>query len=110
MKTPSVEPVLKSRLLPQVSFRFFIALTTFCAIIAMVARMAGQGIAIANAAIVGLVFLGICLFMFAALFLIAWQVSLLTSQDQQDPDELEGSPFAEGQLPPQILPPREQRS
>ena len=108
MKTPSVEPVVRSRLLPRISFRLLFALTTLAAIIAAVARAAGEGGALAYGATVSLIFLGACMALFALLFLMAWCISSLWYEGE--PDALEGSPFAEGQLPPQILPPREQRS
>lgn len=108
MKTPSVEPVLKSRFLPRVSFRLLFALTTMAAIVAAVARAAGQGGALAVAAIVSIGFLLGVFALFATLFLISFSISSLWYRG--DADALEGSPFADGQLPPQILPPREQRS
>jgi hypothetical protein len=94
--------------MPKVSFRLLFALTTLAAIIAAVARAAGQGGALANAAMVSLGFLGAVFLLFALLFLISVAVS--STWYEGDSDALDGSPFAEGQLPPQILPPREQRS
>ncbi|MGI9474191.1 MAG: hypothetical protein ACR2NZ_21805 [Rubripirellula sp.] len=108
MKTPSVEPVLKSRLLPRVSFRFMLLMTTLAAVIAAVAKVAGEGDAFAYAVIVGVSFLGACFALFALLFLLTWSVSSLWYRDSFDTHL--GNPFADGQLPPQILPPREQRS
>ena len=108
VKTPSVEPVVVSRLLPKVSFRFLFALTTIAALIAAVARAAGKGGALANATIVAFIFIVLCFLLFAILFLVSWAVSSLWSEGETD--MLDGSPFADGQLPPQILPPREQRS
>ncbi len=107
MKTPSVEPVVVSRLLPKISSRFLFALTTLAAVIAAVARAAGEGGALANAAITGVIFIAGCFALFAILFFFSWAISSLWYEGE--PDTLEGSPFAEGQLPPQILPPREQR-
>ncbi len=108
VKTPSVEPVVVSRLLPKISSRFLFSLTTLAALIAAVARAAGEGGAVANAAIVAVIFTALCFLLFAILFLISWAISSLWYEGE--PDTLEGSPFADGQLPPQILPPREQRS
>ncbi len=107
MKTPSVEPVLRSRLLPKVSFRLMLILTTLSAVVAAVARVAGGGGAMATAVVVAILFPLVCFAPFTLLFLITWSVSSLWYRD--DPDSLRGSPFAEGQLPPQILPPREQK-
>lgn len=108
MKTPSVEPVLTSRLLPRVSFRLLLALVTISALIAAIARAAGQGVALAYAFSIGLGFLAVVFLLFVLLFLISRSFTSLWYKG--DADVLEGSPFAEGQLPPQILPPREQRS
>ena len=108
VKTPSVEPVVRSRLLPKLSSRVLFALTTLAAVIAAVARLAGEGGELAYAAIVGLGFIAACFVLFALLFLVAWAISSLWYEGE--PDALEGNPFAEGQLPPQLLPPREQRS
>ena len=99
---------MRSRMLPRISSRVFFMLTALAALIAAVARAAGSGGAVAFALIVGLGFAAACFALFALLFLIAWGISSLRAPE--DPDALEGSPFAEGQLPPQILPPREQRS
>ncbi len=108
VKTPSVEPVLRSRPLPRISFKLALVATTLAAIIAAVARTAGEGGAVAMSVIFMLAFPVACLLLFAVLFLICWSVSLLWYES--DDDALHGSPFAEGQLPPQILPPREQKS
>lgn len=108
LKTPSVEPVVRSRLLPRVSFRLLFALTTLAAVLAAVARAAGSGAAAAKAVMVGLGFLVACFLVFTLLFLISWCVSSL--RVEPDDDAMQGSPFADGQLPPQILPPREGRS
>jgi hypothetical protein len=108
VKTPSVEPVLRSRLLPRISFRLVLALMTFSAVIAAVAKAAGGGAAAAWAALVGLGFLVVCFLLFVALFFLLWMISSLWYEGGSETPK--GSPFAEGQLPPQILPPREQQS
>lgn len=107
MKTPSVEPVLQSRLLPKVSFRFVMAVTAVFAVLGAVGRVAGEGGALALATLCGLAFPLICFALFGILFLISWGVSGLWYE--ADDDALKGSPFADGQLPPQLLPPREQK-
>lgn len=105
VKTPSVEPVVKSRLLPRISSRWLFVLTTLAAIIAAVARAAGEGGALAYSLMAALTFIAICFAAFVLLFVFARGVSLLW---YDAPPELhDGSPFAEGQLPPQILPPRD---
>lgn len=108
MKTPSVEPVLRSRLLPRVSFRLVWLLMTLSAVIAAVARAANSGYATAWAALVAVGFVLACFVLFVALFLFCWTISSLWYTATTEVTE--GSPFADGQLPPQILPPREQQS
>lgn len=108
VKTPSVEPVLRSRLLPRVSFRFMFLLMTLAAVIAAVARLAGEGGALAYAVVVGIGYLAVGFLAFVLLFLINWVISSLWYRESADLHQ--GNPFADGQLPPQILPPREQRS
>jgi hypothetical protein len=99
---------LRSRLLPRVSFRFVLALMTLSALIAAVGRAAGEGAATAWAALVAFGFLAACFLLFMLLFLVCWGISLVWYEGE--PAAGKGSPFAEGQLPPQILPPREQSS
>jgi hypothetical protein len=108
VNTPSVEPVLRSRMLPRVSFRFVFFITALAAVIAAVAKAAGGGLAAARALLIGGGFLFICFLLFVLLFLICWSISSLWYQGESD--TVKGSPFADGQLPPQILPPREQQS
>jgi fucose permease len=103
--SPSAEPVVKSRLLPRISFRVLLAAMTLGAIFFAIAQAAGQGVAFALAVQVALGFLLFCFLAFAVLFLAAWVVAILVVDDI-DPG-LEGSPFAEDRLPPQLLPPRE---
>jgi hypothetical protein len=108
VKSPSVEPVLGSRLLPKVSFRLLLVLMTLAALIAAVGRAAGDGGAVARAAVAGLVFPAACLGLFVVLFLVAWAVGCLWYEAGDE--RLKGSPFAAGQLPPQLIPPRENKS
>ncbi|GAA4448553.1 MULTISPECIES: hypothetical protein [Novipirellula] len=105
-KPSSAQPVVRSRLLPRISFRFVFAITTLAAVIAAVARQAGSGGALATAAILGLAVPLLCFALFALTFLFAWAVSSLWFH-AEDEQTLKGSPFAAGQLPPQIMPPRE---
>lgn len=150
-KAPSVEPVLRSRLLPRISFRMMMLLTTFCAVVAAVARAAGNGGELAIAVMTAMGFLFACFVAFALLFLITWSVAVIRKQSgyaaiaigvilfvtdlaglssagafaaavfvlaglflvfvpARTNEEHAGNPFAAGQLPPQILPPREQRT
>lgn len=108
MNTPSVEPVLRSRLLPPISFRAMFALITVGAVAFALARAAGQGGAFALAVQVAVGFLLVCFLLFALLFFIAWLFAALVIRRADDPDW--GSPFAEDRMPPQLLPPRERPS
>ena len=153
-KAPSVEPVVRSRLLPRISFRMMLLLTTLAAILAAIARVADAGNELAMSAMMAFGFVFACFVAFAFLFLFSWSVSVLRKPSGyaalglatvfglaallnvpipyaanwyvssffivaglillfvpvRESDDLVGSPFAKGQLPPQILPPREQRS
>jgi hypothetical protein len=81
------------------------ALMTLAAIVAAIARTAGNGTAYGVGTLVAVGFIVACFVCFALVFLVAWSVATLTYRG--DSDELKGSPFAADQLPPQILPPRE---
>jgi hypothetical protein len=153
-KAPSVEPLVRSRLLPRISFRTMLLLTTAAAIVAAIARVAGNGGELAKSVMMGLAFLAACFAAFAFLFLFSWSIAVLRKQcgyaalgsgavlglltiaggqlpyltnwylpsflilagfvllfvPVRESDDLVGNPFAEGQLPPQLLPPREQRT
>lgn len=78
------------------------------AVIAAIARAAGDGGEMAIAFLCALAFAAACVVLFAAVFVASWCISSLWYTS--DEDSLIGSPFADGQLPPQILPPREQKS
>jgi hypothetical protein len=103
----AVQPILKSRMLPRISLGFLFVLTTLGALLAAIARAADQGIALAIAAIAALGFVAACFVTFALLFFICRTVAYLNGNSVTDATT--GSPFSEGQLPPQILPPREPR-
>ncbi len=153
-KAPSIEPIVRSRLLPRISFRMMMMLTTVAAVVAAIARVAGNGDELAKSVIMALAFPAACFAAFAFLFLFSWSVAVIRKQcgyaalamgaglgaltiaglqlpyltnwylplflivaglilllvPIRETDDLVGSPFAEGQLPPQILPPREQRT
>lgn len=128
---------------------FFV--TTLCAVVAALARAAGNGGQFAWALMIGVGFLVGCFLIFVALFLLAWcaamarkstgfaclfLAAILASLNllgypwfpgfgwplvaflncaglcalmfpYREPDLRRDNPFAEGQLPPQIMPPRE---
>lgn len=105
VKTPSVEPVLQSRLLPKISTRWLFVTTAMAAVIGAVARAAGEGATFAYAVLAGVGFLVAAFLAFAFVFLIARAASVIWYRPE--PEQHEGSPFSDGQLPPQILPPQE---
>ena len=105
MKTPAVEPVLRSRLLPRISFRVMFVLVTLAAFLASLARVAGGGAALAIGVLVAVIVIIACFAAMAVTFLVTWLFAMLTYRGETD--ELRGSPFATDQLPPQIIPPRE---
>ena len=83
-------------------------LTVVGALFFALARAAGEGTAFAVAVQAAIAFPLFCLALGAVLFLFAWVVARTAIRG---PDESnEGSPFAEDQLPPQLLPPREPQS
>lgn len=151
----SSEPILRSRLLPRVSFRMMLLLTAVAAVVAAVARAAGDGGAIARGFMSSIIFIAALAIAFSLVFLVCWVASiigdfrsligltllfaaivitvlLLVGAQQMAPilinaytvillvpigvvlglvpvrDQSKDSqnPFAEDQLPPQILPPR----
>ena len=105
VNTPSTEPLLESRLLPRISFRFLLALTALVALLSTLGRWAGDGGALARSILVALAILASVIVIGAVLFLFSWIVAIFTL-DSNPPQRLE-NPFAEGQLPPQTLPPRD---
>ena len=73
----AVESVLPSRLLPRVSFRAMLTLMTLAALLIAVVFAADQGAAYARAASVGFGFFLAVFLALAALFLLAWSISLI---------------------------------
>lgn len=151
----ATEPVLRSRLLPRISFQSMLVATTLSALVIAVVYSADQGGTYASAAAIGLLFALGVLGLSAIVFLLSWAVSfiprivgivfvlagivlavyrllglslgpmdfLLTRVwfinaqligwflvfapiGNASEDEI-ASPFADDQLPPQILAPRE---
>lgn len=105
MKSPSYEPILRSRMLPQVSFRLLLGVTALVAILSTLGRIAGDGGAVARAVLLGLGLLVAVMMLGAVLFLFSWVVATFTLVESE-PEKRE-NPFADGQLPPQTLPPRD---
>lgn len=101
----SMDPVVRSRVLPRISFRSVMGLTVVAAVIAAVARSAGDGTTFAKAVIVALSLLAFFFALTAIAFLLAWITARLMVG--RFDNAREGNPFAKDQLPPQLLKPRE---
>ena len=104
MKTPSEEPILRSRLLPRISLRLLLGITFMAAMVAAMARTAESGAVVTQS----LLFAFSSLLGFFALSSIFFLISRASDVGRGKDQEIgnTGSPFAADQLPPQILPPR----
>lgn len=100
-----MDPIVRSRVLPRVSFRAVMGLTLIAAIIAAVARTAGGGATFAKAFIVALIFLTLFFFLASVAFVLSWVTARMMIG--RFDNNREGNPFAKDQLPPQLLKPRE---
>ena len=103
---------LVSQLLPQYSFRTMAVGLTTLALAAFALRQSTRGSIWAEALVFAAGTIVVCFVAYAALFLIAW-VPALIGRDRGDelaPDNPFANPFdnrfADGQLPPQVVPPR----
>ena len=74
-KSPAVEPVVRSRLLPRISFQSMLILMGISAIVMAVAQSANQGGRYASAAAAAFGFLLLALAFMAAIFLVAWSAA-----------------------------------
>lgn len=101
----SVQLPVRSRLLPQYSFRTVMIGTTALALAAFVYRQSTLGAVWAEAVVFASAVILCCFVGFALLFLIAW-IPASIGRDSWE-DVAKGNPFADGQLPPQLLPPTE---
>lgn len=101
----SMDPVVRSRVLPRISFRSIMGFTVVAAVIAAVARSAGDGATFAKAVIVAISLLAFFFLLSALAFLLSWITARLMVG--QFDNAREGNPFAKDQLPPQLLKPRE---
>ncbi|SMP74808.1 hypothetical protein SAMN06265222_11844 [Neorhodopirellula lusitana] len=101
----SMDPIVRSRVLPRISFRAVMVFSVVAAIIAAVARAAGDGTTFAKAVIVGIAFLAFFFVLAMLAFLLSWMTARLTIG--RFDNAREGNPFAKDQLPPQLLKPRE---
>ncbi len=103
----SVQPRLHSRALPQYSFRTVIIGTAVLALAAFVYRQSMLGSVWAQALVFASAVILCCFIGFALLFLIAWVPALIGRDSWEGVSK--GNPFADGQLPPQLLPPTERK-
>jgi len=102
--SPSVEPSVRSRLLPRISFRAILGLVTAAAGIFWLLRQSLAGSQFLAAVAMGLAFVAVVGGLSMLLFVIAWVPAWLGRDKWADVNR--GNPFAADQLPPQILPPR----
>lgn len=77
LRDSATEPVLRSRLLPRVSFRSLLVLTAISAVVIAVVYAADQGGAYATSAAAGLFFVFSVFVGSAVIFLLSWAVSFL---------------------------------
>lgn len=103
----SVQPRARSQVLPQYSFRTVIIGTTLLALAAFVYRQSIFGTVWARSFVFAASVILCCFIAFAVLFLIAWVPALIGKDSWEDVSK--GNPFADGQLPPQLLPPTERQ-
>ncbi|MEO1527477.1 MAG: hypothetical protein AAFX06_18775 [Planctomycetota bacterium] len=74
-REPSTETVLRSRLLPRVSFQTMLMLPTIASVVFAIAFAANQGADYARAATAGMIFLAVFIGLGVVLFLAAWAAS-----------------------------------
>ena len=108
MKTPSEEPILRSRLLPRISLRLLLVITFMAAVVAAMARTAQSGAVVTQALLFALTSL-LGFFAFSSMLFLISRASDFGRGKHQEISNT-GSPFAADQLPPQILPPRNRPS
>jgi hypothetical protein len=106
MPVRSVEKSVRSRLLPQLSFRRGLLGVTVAVVLAWMGRLAMQEVLFAQVVLMTLASLLALQLFWTLLFLLAW-IPASAGKYQRD-DLREGNPFAADQLPPQILPPKGQ--
>lgn len=100
-----MQPIVRSRVLPRISFRALMLWTVMAALIAALARAAGDGATFAKAVVVAIAMLGLFFLLAGCAFVLAWLTARLVVGEFDNARE--GNPFAQDQLPPQLLKPRE---
>lgn len=103
MVTPSIDKPVRSRLLPKLTLGRSLLLVTLFVLLAWLGRTALQGSMIARVILLGLSTLLLFELLSVLLFFVAWLPAVIVSRDSTDTRD--GNPFADDQLPPQILPP-----
>lgn len=106
MPAPSAEKTVRSRLLPQLSFRRGMLGVTIAVLIAWLGRLAWQGSVLPQVLLVMLGSLVLLQAIWSLLFLFAWVPAYVVLGNREE--KLGENPFAADQLPPQILPPKSQ--
>lgn len=101
----SMDPIVRSRVMPRISFRTMMGVTVVAAVIAAIARAAGDGATLARAIVVALLLLAFFFTLASVAFVLAWMTARLTIG--RFDNAREGNPFAKDQMPPQLLKPRE---
>ncbi|MEM6364882.1 MAG: hypothetical protein AAF745_10670 [Planctomycetota bacterium] len=91
--------------MPRISFRTMLIASVLGALLAATARAAGNGVLVFKAVLASLIVVATFFGLAAIAFLIAWVVARLVHR--QAKDYLEGNPFADGNLPPQQIRPRD---
>ncbi|MEM6779281.1 MAG: hypothetical protein AAF670_16630 [Planctomycetota bacterium] len=100
-----MQPILRSRLLPRISFRSLLGATVLAAAIAAMARAAGNGVVALRAVLAGLAILISFMMLSILAFLVSWMIARLIHGRASD--ALQGNPFAKDNLPPQQIKPRD---
>lgn len=104
MAVRSIERSIRSRFLPQFTFRDAMLAVTGAVALAWLIRMSIRGQDWATALLVPFVAALLYFLVSIVLFLLAWLPATFVSKTSDDVRE--GNPFAADQLPPQILPPK----
>ncbi len=99
------QPIEAQPLLPQVRMIWFFIVTLLVALGLMLVRIAGRGTALAEAFVFTLLFLASFGLFSMSTFAFAYVIGAL-ERAVQVPEERPDSPFIDGRLPDQVIPPR----
>ncbi|RMF43261.1 MAG: hypothetical protein D6753_05645 [Planctomycetota bacterium] len=98
-------PIEAQPLLPQVRMIWFFVITLLVALGLMLVQVAGRGMALAEAVVMTLLFLALFGILSMGTFLVGYLMGALEKAVQVE-EEQPSSPFIDGRLPDQIIPPR----